>query len=138
MQLKDGNTLRDYGIKNDSTIHMVFIFRGGGYPEVDIPVRTFSTTDSNDLISIIIEQQINGSWKDIPSVIKRFNDRNLSSCIEKIKKWANNKKFGKDSIHLVVGTLVPLIFLEKYMKESYQMWKLLNKKALKSLITINS
>lgn len=135
--MEDGNTLQDYGVRKDSTFHLVLRLRGGGNPDVDIAIRTFSNANYDDLVSIIIEQQINGSWKDIPSAIKKFNDQDLISCIEKIRKWVNDKNFDRELIHLVVGTMVTLIFLEKYMKESYGMWKLLSKKALKSLNSIN-
>ena len=137
MQLENGNTFQYYSIQKDSTLHLVLRLCGGGKPIAIVPFRTFTTPTCDDLISIIIEQQINGSWKDIPSAIKRFNNNHLIECIERIRKWSNDKGFDKDTISLVVGTLATLIFLEKYDIESYEIWKLLRKKALKSLKLID-
>lgn len=134
--LEDNSILQDYHISKGCEIHMS-IHKSAN----KIPMRICcAPAFCENLLSIAIEQQIDGSWNDVPSAIKviKFNDQDFISILEKIKKWADSKNFDKKNMPIVVGTLITLIFFERYMKETHDIWRLMSTKALKALNSIDS
>ncbi|KAK8839135.1 hypothetical protein M9Y10_032607 [Tritrichomonas musculus] len=78
----------------------------------------------------------NDCWKEIPEYLKKLNCKEMKRIIQKVQHWvANNIIYGTKSN--IVGTVVSLIFLEKYKKECYEFWSLIYLKSLRWLYSIN-
>ena len=102
-------------------------------PLVEYPQRNFVSVDTNDLVSIVSEQMVNGCWQKIPQML---NCPKFREIIENVQKWCLNQTFscGED---VIVGTMASLIYMSKCMKECFHMWSLIYKKGMKYLKTVN-
>ena len=148
-QLEDGNTLKDYGIKSPSVLHLVLRLRGGRRTKlttrkpvggktpskslgasvpssVQYSQRSFVSVETNDLISIVSEQMVDGCWKKIPKMMKC---QKFEEIIENVQKWCLGKAFSCGE-EIIIGTMASLIYMLKYKKECFHMWLLIYKKGL--------
>lgn len=132
--LENGYTLQNYSIQIESTLHLILRLRGGGNPP--LPARTFYKVNSDDLISIVAEQKVEGCWNTIPSYFTKSTDQKVKAAIQKVQQWAKNKRFLKNE-NKVVGTVISLFYMVSYKKELHTIWGLLYEKALKWLMSIN-
>ncbi|KAK8838593.1 von Willebrand factor A domain-containing protein 5A [Tritrichomonas musculus] len=133
-QLEDGNTLKDYSIPECAVLHLVLRLRGGG--PSPFPKRTAASSMNNDLVSIVKEQMIEGYWIDVPSFLKSSNGHEIKDLVQKVQSWCESQNIQNDK--KVLATLVSLAFMAKYKKESYEIWNLIYKKALKWLSSVNN
>lgn len=132
-QLADEKILEDYNIPEGATCHLVLRLRGGGAPT--FPKRTVASSENDDLVSIVKEQMIEGYWNDVPSFLKSSKDKEINDMIQKIQNWCKSQKAQIDE--RMFATLVSLAFMSKYKKESFEIWNLIYKKALKWLFEVN-
>ena len=97
------------------------------------PQRNFVYIETNDLLSIVSEQMVNGCWKNIPKILQCKKFQNI---IENIQKWCLNKTFdcGED---IIIGTMASLTYMFRCKKECFHMWSLIYRKGIKYLKTIN-
>lgn len=132
-QLEDGNTLIDYGIFEGCICNMVLRLRGGGFPP--FPQRTAVSLENEDLLSIVKEQMIEGYWNDVPNFLKSSKNKEINEMIGIIQDWCKSQKVKFDQ--KIFATLVSLAFMTKYKKESFGIWNLIYKKALKWLSKVD-
>ena len=109
LQLKDENTIFDYYIRKDSTIHMVLIIRGGGPGKFNFQYD-----------EILKYQEFDGGFK-FNSYIEKYFD-----CID-IKKEIY-EKYSSDLILKIKTTIISIKLLEHEKK-----YKLIIKKSLNFL-----
>lgn len=137
-ELLDGTTIDDYSIQQGSTIYLVSGLRKI-LPQnslFEYAQRNFVHGKTDDVISVISEQMSNDCWKEIPEYLKKWNCEEMKRIIQKVQHWvANNIIYGTKAN--IIGTVVSLIFLEKYKKECFEFWSLIYLKSLRWLYSIN-
>lgn len=146
-------TFKDYSIQNNDTAHLVLRLRSdcggvsGQYKGLksireNDTFKAIETIDkkisdmSNDLISIISKQKIDGCWSEIPNELYNVKYTKMKNIIQNTIDLCKKIKIDKNQ-NEIIGTLVCLIYMKKFMIEEFKTWELIYDKGMKWLSSFN-
>jgi hypothetical protein len=115
-------TLLDYSIQKTCTIQLVKAVRGGGFgalviSDIDAPHK------ENDISDLLTGHSVDGCWLDAGAMQRLAGLRNLPTVPDLPPEVASKAR----------ATLIALALLRKYHSDEYELWRLLELKAIQWL-----
>ena len=123
-QSSGGNTLQDYCIQKDSTIHLVLRLRGDSGPKRQARPKPAGVANYTNVISML---NINGYWSDPEVFMKYFSDvlHKSVDIPDEISSMSDH----------VIATVLALAILRIKFSDKVCAWQMAESKALKWLLS---